>query len=163
MIVYHGSDIVVEKPIIIESDRLLDFGVGFYTTTNKVQAERWAKKVNARRKTNIQFISAYDIDENSIKTKLKAIKFNEPNEEWLNFICDCRSGRQVDIEYDIVMGPVADDNVYQTVILYEAGVLDKNETIKRLKIEQLYNQVLFHTDTALRFLEFTHFIQLGGL
>ena len=49
MILYHGSNMVVEKPRLIEQNRFLDFGYGFYTTTNKVQAENFAKKVEARR------------------------------------------------------------------------------------------------------------------
>jgi len=162
VIVYHGSDIIVKTPKIVENNRLLDFGIGFYTTTNKEQAERWTQKVSTRRKTNSQFLSIYEVDENLIKDTLNIIEFKEPNEEWLNFICNCRSGRQINIEYDMVIGPVADDNVYTTVILFETGVFEKDETIKRLKIEQLYNQVLFHTDRALEFLRFIDFIQLGG-
>ena len=47
MILYHGSNMVVEKPRLVEQNRFLDFGHGFYTTTNKAQAENFAKKVVA--------------------------------------------------------------------------------------------------------------------
>ena len=160
MILYHGSDCVVDAPKILESDRFLDFGVGFYTTKNKEQAMRWADKVSARRKSNKQIISSYDFDFNKAKNELKIIEFAEPNEEWLNFVCGCRNGRTV-VEYDIVIGPVADDTVYTAVILYENGVLDKDEAIKRLKVETLFNQVLFHTERALKFLSFKEYAELG--
>ncbi len=83
MILYHGNDCVVDAPKILESDRFLDFGVGFYTTNNKEQAIRWANKVSARRKSHKQFISIYNFDNE--KNNLKIIQFDEPNEEWLNF------------------------------------------------------------------------------
>ncbi len=65
------------------------------------------------------------------------------------------------MDYDIVIGPVADDTVYTTVILYENGLLDKDEAIKRLKVETLFNQVLFHTERSLKILFFTEYVQLG--
>jgi hypothetical protein len=160
MILYHGSDCVVDVPKILESDRYLDFGVGFYTTKNKEQAMRWADKVSARRKSNKQIISIYDFDFDKVKNELKIIEFTEPNEEWLNFVCGCRNGR-TSIDYDIVIGPVADDTVYTALILYENGVLDKDEAIKRLKVETLFNQVLFHTERALKFLSFKEYAELG--
>jgi uncharacterized protein DUF3990 len=116
MIIYHGSDVIVEKPRILHSNRMLDFGSGFYTTTNQKQATRWAAKVRARRKNNTCYISVY--------------------------------------EFDMVIGPVADDNVYFPVKLYESGVLTRNEAIKRLKVERLFDQILFHTDKALSYCYF---------
>lgn len=56
--------------------------------------------------------------------------------------------------YDIILGSVADDNVYATVKLFETGVLDRDETIKRLRIEKLYDQVLFHTTESLDFCKY---------
>ncbi len=48
MIIYHGSDTLIKQPQILDSNRYLDFGIGFYTTRNKEQAERWARKVCLR-------------------------------------------------------------------------------------------------------------------
>ena len=162
MIIYHGSDTIVKMPKIIQSDRFHDFGIGFYTTTNLTQAKRWARKVSIRRKSKSRFISIYEFDESKSENFLEIIRFVKPNEDWLNFVCTCRSGKKLYIEYDMVIGPVADDSVYTTVVLFESGVLDKDETIKRLKIEKLYDQVLFHTEKSLRSLRFTDYIQLGG-
>jgi hypothetical protein len=160
MILYHGSDCIVDEPKILENDRFLDFGVGFYTTKNKEQAMRWADKVSVRRKSNNQFISIYDFDFDKARNEIKIIEFADANEEWLNFVCGCRVGKIL-IDYDIVIGPVADDTIYTTVSLYENGLLDKDETIKRLKVEALYNQVLFHNKRALEFLSFKEYAKLG--
>ena len=162
MIVYHGSTIVVDKPLILQSERFLDFGTGFYTTTNKEQATRWALRVAARRKAETQYISVYEFDYERAKKELKMIYFEGADEVWLNFICACRSGKSIIEEYDIVFGPVADDNVYAMVQLFELGVLDKDETIKRLKVETLYDQVLFHTEKALSLCSYKEFIVLEG-
>lgn len=162
MILYHGSNIVVDKPQILQSERLLDFGAGFYTTTNKEQAIRWARKVCIRRKTKEQYISVYEFDLELAEKTLTVVRFDKPNEDWLNFICACRSGKDVIDVYDIVIGPVADDNVYATVQLFETGVLDKDETVKRLKIEQLYDQVLFHTEKTLQYCVFKESFSMGG-
>ena len=79
----------------------------------------------------------------------------------MDFITTNRSGKEVSEEYDIVIGPVADDNVYLTVKLFETGVLDKEEALKRLKIEKLFDQILFHTQKALEFCVFDHFEEWG--
>ncbi|MDR0307021.1 MAG: DUF3990 domain-containing protein [Chitinispirillales bacterium] len=159
MLVYHGSNHIVEKPQIIPGSKFLDFGVGFYTTTNKKQAERWAQKVSARREPKRQLISTYEVDEN-YKKSLRVISFNVPNAEWLNFVCSCRNGRNISLDYDMVFGPVADDNVYSTIVLFENGIYDEAEALKRLKIEPLFNQVLFHTEKSLEFCRYIDFYEL---
>jgi len=160
MIIYHGSTIVVDKPKILPSERFLDFGSGFYTTTNKEQATRWALRVAARRKIETKIISVYEFDYESAKKDLQVIHFDHPDKEWLNFICACRSGKSIMEEYDLVFGPVADDNVYATVQLFELGVLNEEEAVKRLKVERLFSQILFHTEKALSLCRFKEFIVL---
>lgn len=156
MILYHGGTEIVAKPRILESARLLDFGKGFYTTTNRDQAARWAQKVAVRRKLSEKYISIYALDAEAAERELTILHFDRPDAEWLDFVSACRSGRQrADLEYDIVFGPVADDNVYAAIQLYELGILDKAETLKRLKVESLYDQILFHTARALTYCSFT--------
>jgi len=162
MTVYHGSTIVVETPQILQSERMLDFGAGFYTTTNKEQAIRWAQRVAVRRKTSEQIITEYEIDLLAAEKTLSIIRFDKPNESWLDFVCANRSGRTPNESYDMVFGPVADDMVYTVVQFYENGIYDKEEAIKRLKVEKLYNQVLFHTESALRFCRYIGFEVIGG-
>jgi len=160
--VYHGSDKVVEKPEILRSSRLLDFGVGFYTTSNREQSIRWTEKVNIRNKTKRKLLSIYKFDLEKAKSKLHVIEFIAADEKWLDFITANRRGKVILEEYDIVLGPVADDNVYLTVKLFETGLLDREEAMKRLKVEKLFDQILFHTEKGLAFCIFDHFEELGG-
>jgi hypothetical protein len=159
--IYHGSDVVVETPQILKSNRLLDFGTGFYTTSNREQATRWAEKVSIRNNTNNIYLSVYNFDIEKAKKELNIIEFSLPDEKWLDFITLNRRGKNLSHEYDIVIGSVADDNVYLTVKLFESGVLDKEEAIKRLKVEKLFDQILFHTNKALNYCIYHHYENLG--
>lgn len=162
MIIYHGSNVVVEQPKILQSERMLDFGTGFYATSNKEQGVRWAERVADRREPKDQILSIYEFDLEAAERNLTVIRFDEPNSEWLDFVCANRSGRESAEPYDIVFGPVADDKVYTVVQYYENGVYDKNEAIMRLKVERLFNQILFHTDKSLAYCRFTRFEKQGG-
>ena len=85
MILYHGSNIVVDKPQILQSERLLDFGAGFYTTTNKEQSIRWARKVCIRRKTKEQYISVYEFDLELAEKTLTVVRFAEKTLQYCVF------------------------------------------------------------------------------
>jgi TPR repeat protein len=162
MNIYHGSDVIVDKPKILKSNRLLDFGIGFYTTTNKEQAIRWAEKVSLRNNSENKYLSNYKFNIEEAKEKLHIIEFRSPDEKWLDFITANRRGKDIGDEYDIVIGPVADDNVYSTVKLFETGILNKEEAIRRLKVVELFDQILFHTNQALEFCLFSNYKDLGG-
>lgn len=153
MIIYHGSNLTVEKPIIVTPNRYLDFGVGFYTTTNFEQALNFAGKVTMRKKCGRSTVNIYELDE-SIFEKVSLLSFESADEAWLDFVSDNRSGVDRTAEYDLIFGPVANDDVYQTFILYSTGVYTKEQTIEALKIKKLYNQYVFTTDRALSFLTF---------
>ncbi len=88
----------------------MDFGVGFYTTTSREQAERWAK-IKMRR-------------------------------------------------HNMHIGPVADDNIYQSIRLFETGAYDAEYTVKKLKTEVLHDQWTLHTEKALKCLIFKEYIQI---
>jgi hypothetical protein len=160
MIIYHGSDTLIEQPKILDSNRYLDFGIGFYTTKNKEQAERWARKVCLRNDSSKPIISVYNCNFLELKKDLQVVEFAHADETWLDFIVANRSGIIVFGKYDVVDGPVADDNVYLTIKLFENGVFDKKETLKRLKVEKLYNQISFHTESSLKHCSFSHIIEL---
>ena len=162
MEIYHGSDVVVDKPLILERNRLLDFGIGFYTTSNEEQAIRWAEKVSLRNNESKKFLSVYNLHMQKAKNELNIIEFKFADEKWLDFITANRSGKEISEQYDIVIGPVADDNVYLTVKLFETGVLDKAEALRHLKVEKLFNQILFHSEKSLEFCIFDHYEDLGG-
>ena len=155
MVLYHGSNAKLKTPRLIEQNRFLDFGNGFYTTTNKEQAKNFAKKVVAR-KGGKAIVNIYEIDEN-ISNNLNVRRFNEPNEQWLDFVAENRSGIYSKDKYDIIIGEVPNDDVYKTLQLYLNGVLKKQQAIDTLKIKKLFNQYTFATEKALLSLKFINF------
>ncbi len=154
MIVYHGSNLVVENPKLIDQNRFLDFGYGFYTTTNKIQAISFAEKVYRRKNEGSKQVSIYEVDEDKLFTECSVLRFDSPDEAWLDFVADNRSGNYDGEIYDVIYGPVADDDVYTTFTLYQAGALTKEQTLDMLKIKKLYNQMVFATEKSLAFLHF---------
>ncbi len=154
MIIYHGSNLVVEKPKLIAQNRFLDFGYGFYTTTNKVQAISFAEKVYKRKNEGTKQVSIYEIDEEKLFAECLVLRFDSPNEAWLDFVAQNRSGNYEGEAFDVVYGPVADDDVYTTFTLYQAGALSKEQTLETLRIKKLYDQMVFSSEKALTFLRF---------
>lgn len=153
MICYHGSDTIVDAPKILEANRPLNFGSGFYVTTSKQQARSWAIKVAYRNNVNYRCINQYQLDIERAKAELTLISFEKADEKWLDFICNNRNGKPTG-EYDIVIGPVADDRVYRVVVEYENGDIDRENALKQLKTESLCDQILFHTVKSLEFLKY---------
>lgn len=154
MILYHGSNVVVSKPKLIPQNRYLDFGFGFYTTTNKAQAIGFADKVTKRRMDGEKAVSIYKIDEEHAFAECSVLYFDSANEAWLDFVSKNRSGNYSGETYDFIFGPVANDDVYTTFTLYSAGVLTKEQTLEALRIKKLYNQLVLSSEKALSYLEF---------
>ena len=155
MELYHGSIEEIKQPRILEKQRLLDFGKGFYVTTSKEQAERWARiKQQRNGKNSFAIVNVYQaVDELLNNEQLKINIFTEASEEWFDFVIFNRNNNTPHA-YDIVLGPVANDTLYQTLTLFETGILTKPETIARLKVHKLFDQMAFTTDYALSFLTF---------
>ena len=150
MILYHGSFQEVSNPDLEHSRTNVDFGRGFYTTPIYAQAIKWSEKFKNRGWSGI--ISSYTIDEHYFEI-LKVLSFETYSEEWLDFILNCRSGKDVS-DYDIVLGGVANDKVFNTVELYFDGLIDKNEALKRLRYEEPNLQICFRSMEALSRLHF---------
>lgn len=161
MVIYHGSNVPVENPKILQSERKLDFGEGFYTTFNREQAARWSERVAAREKATVRIITEYEFDIAAAEEEMNIIRFDVPDHTWLDFVCANRLGHELLEPYDIAIGPVANDSVYTTILFYEQNVYDKDEAIKRLKVQELYNQVLFHTESSLRFCRYVRHEEIG--
>lgn len=153
MVLYHGSNMVVEKPKLIKQNRYLDFGYGFYTTTNKTQAENFARKVVVRR-GGIPIVNVYEIDDNIGSNILKIKRFNSPDEEWLDFVSLHRNGIYSGEQYDLIIGAVANDDVYRTLQVYSSKLLTKEQALENLKIKKLFDQYVFSTNIAISLLKF---------
>ena len=150
MILYHGSYIEIQRPELSFSRDNVDFGKGFYTTPIYEQAVKWCGKFIRRNKNGV--VSRYEFDDNAFE-KLKVLNFDTYSEEWLDFILICRQGKD-NTDYDIVIGGVADDKVFNTVELYFDNLIDKEEAIKRLKYEKPNLQVCLRTQKAIDYLRF---------
>jgi hypothetical protein len=163
MTVYHGSNIIVEKPELRPPVRTLDFGAGFYTTTNEGQAKDFATKVYKRElrdgKAGGQFVSVYEIDHELLMKELSVLRFETPDIAWFDFVWANRRSVYSGKKYDIIQGAVANDTVYRSFIGFEAGLYTKEQTIELLKVRKLYDQICFATKDAIGFLRYTGFME----
>lgn len=157
MRLYHGSIMEVRKPSLRYGRERTDFGKGFYTTTLAEQAEHWAKIKKERAKATKAVVSVYEIDDILLTDESLHIReFHGVDEAWLNFVVGCRKENSEKHDFDLVFGPVANDNVFTTVNLYESGILDAPAAIAQLKAYKTYDQLSFHTEqviSSLRFVE----------
>ena len=160
MIIYHGSTVLVEKPEILVGESFLDFGRGFYTTTSYEQAERWARIKMRREKKDTGYVAVYEFDYEAAKTDTTIRRFDAADMEWLLFVANNRRGLPLTESVDMHVGPVADDNVYQSIRFFETGILNAEETVKRLKTEVLQDQWTFHTEKILSYCTFLKYTEV---
>lgn len=138
MRIYHGTTVVIENPDVKHSKRYLDFGKGFYLTTYESQAKKWALR-KAMRKNTEAIVNIYELDENW--DGLRVLSFEEENDKWLDFVCACRKGEELNRDYDIIIGNVADDDVFKTVDMYFRGLWDKEKVLNELRYYKMNNQI----------------------
>ena len=153
MRIYHGSIEKVESPEIRESNRTLDYGQGFYTTTSYEQAEAWVRRRMNEKRASRGYVCVYELDERALQN-LNTLIFDQPTEEWVDFVMKNRTQKGYVHEFDIVYGPVANDRGYAAFALYEGGLINKQALIAELKAYKLVDQYLFHTEKALHALTF---------
>lgn len=158
MIVYHGSYVQIKKPKILIQEKGRDFGFGFYTTTIKQQAERWAIRTarllsrNSGKDENA-IVNVYEFDE-TFEKELNIKSFPNADLEWLELVIKCRSDLNFKHGYDIVSGKIANDNVGETVQYVLAGIMRKEDAVERLKFEKINDQICFCTEKALDAISF---------
>ena len=147
MIVYHGSSDIVEQPDVLHSYRPLDFGKGFYVTTNYEQAERWAKRKADLLHKEKAYVNIYEVLEDESAFNVKT--FSNDLDEWIDFVCRCRDGNTDYQAYDIIKGKVANDKVFRVVDLYHTGVWDKERALKEIKVYPGYDQIAYISQKAI--------------
>ncbi len=147
MIVYHGSIITVDKPDVNHSYRPLDFGKGFYVTSVREQAERWAKRKAALFGSDKAIINVYEMKEKTDGLKVKS--FAPDLMDWIDFVCECRDGKTEYQKYDLIYGKVADDRVFRVVDMYHTGIWDKERALEEIKVYPTYDQIAFITQEAI--------------
>ena len=146
MTVYHGSYIEIQAPKILVGKYTKDFGQGFYATLIKEQAEKWAKRYDT------SIINIYEV---RFSSALNILDFKEMTEEWLDFIIDCRYGKNHN--YDIVIGAMANDQVYNFIDDYMDGVITREQFWALAKFKYPTHQINFCTEPALKCLQFRKF------
>ena len=142
--IYHGSNVEVSQPRILQNGFYKDFGYGFYCTNIEKQAKRWA----ITRKGD-SVVNKYTYEESAV---LKVLRFEEMTDEWLDFIVACRQG--IDHEYDIVEGPMADDQIWNYVEGFIAGKISRDVFWELVKFSYPTHQIVFCTEEALKTLTF---------
>ena len=151
MRLYHGSNVPVTTPKIIVSNRALDFGAGFYTTSDIKQAQRWAELQVRRRGSGKAIVTAYEISESLLK-KAFVRHFPYADSGWLEFISANRKKIYTGPVYDLVIGPVANDNTMPVINDYIAGNISEETALILLKPQKLSDQYVFLTAAGLRML-----------
>ena len=147
-ILYHGSNMKVDKPMLLKGQRALDFGAGFYLTSSYEQAMKWAKTVTRRRGNGQAIVNIYDLDELRLAT-LHVLRFNTADGDWLDCVVTTRRGQAVVGDYDVVIGPVANDSTLPVIDDYMSGNYTKEEAVRRLLPQNLTDQYAFKSTEAL--------------
>ena len=162
MLLYHGSNMTIEHPRLLGQMRGLDFGAGFYLTTNEAQAVRFSGIVVDRVKSGAAMVSVYEFDMETAMKTLLILKFEHADVEWLHYIIDNRLKKYQGVLYDIVIGPVANDRVMPAIQAHLGGFLNEEATILTLKTSKLTDQVCLKSEQALSLLTFVKSFETEG-
>ena len=161
MILYHGSNVDIQEIDLSKCKPNKDFGQGFYLTTIKEQAERMAQRVS-RMFGGSAFINIYSFDESAFESNsVKIRRFAEPSEEWAKFVITNRNYKRIkniqgdnniDNKFDIVIGPISDDDLALLFRQFSDGLISVETLVKEKELKKLTDQYSFHTERALSFL-----------
>lgn len=163
---YHGSFVAVEAPLVNVGRRELNFSPGFYVTTLREQAERWARRVCIIRANDTPTLSIYTFQWESLPDEIRILRLEHYDQEWLDFIVASRSGKEPWADYDIIEGGVANDQVIDTVEDYYSGRITAEQALGQLKFAQPTHQMCIRNqaiiDNCLTFVSTERIITKGG-
>ena len=144
--VFHTGYEEIKEPDVYRGRKNADLGQGFYTTDNSEFANRWAREKNG----SDTVVNTYELDLDGLKVK----RF-ERNEEWFRYVfSNRRSMSDKFSEYDVVIGPIANDTIFNTMGIITSGYLSDDEAMKLLCIGPCYRQITLKTTKAVRNLRF---------
>lgn len=140
---YHGTYLSIPEPLAKVGRKNLDFGPGFYLTMIESQAKDWAIVISSRKGRETKaVVNVYHFDIESAEADNVRIKrFDTYSIEWLDYVVDCRKGKDISLEYDIVEGGVANDNVIDTVEDYEKGIITAEQALGQLRYKKINHQI----------------------
>lgn len=145
MKVYHSSTVRIVTPDTGHSRKYLDFGPGFYLTTIKEQAVKYAERFIRRGYS--AWLNIYEMKEDL--SAWKVLRFDNYDGQWLDYVANYRKGN-IDPEYDIIIGGIANDRVFRTIDLYFSGEITKEEALDRLIFEKPNMQICFRSEEAIK-------------
>lgn len=148
-LIYHGNYKKLEFPIIHKTMSTKDFSWGFYCTEIQEQAEKWSSRFNT------PIVNVYEIK--NFET-LNIKRFDDYTDEWLEFVMNCRSGKTH--KYDVVIGPMSDDTIYDYIESYTQGQMNKQKFFELMKFKYPTHQISFHTINALDHINFIESYQV---
>ena len=146
MKLYHSSNSVVENPDIQHSRNYLDFGRGFYLTSLCEQAVRYAQRF--KRRGQPSWLNTYELLEYS-EQQWNVKQFDTYDREWLDFVAQCRDGKDVG-DYDLVIGGIANDRVFMTLDRYFTGEISQEEALGLLRFEKPNIQYCIRSERMFR-------------
>ena len=151
MKLYHGSDMVVREPLANVGRTKVDFGQGFYLTKLRGQAESWAKTIASRGRNRKAFLNVYEFDAAAARRDLgqRYKIFDAYDIPWLDYVVDCRAGGELQNQYDVVEGGVANDNVIDTVEDYENGRITAEQSLGQLVYKKVNHQICIRAQEAI--------------
>lgn len=151
---YHGSNVGIDEIDLNKCKPNKDFGKGFYLTDIKEQAEQMALRRTRIMGEGIPIVTAYQFDEKVLRNSELNVKiFSEPSEEWAVFILNNRNKDDYAHDYDIVIGPIADDGVAYQLERYERKMISLDVLVKELTYRKLNKQYYFGTKKAISYLK----------
>ena len=159
MLLYHGSNLIVQEPSLQESKRALDFGKAFYLTSDLEQAKKWSIRTTERRNQGKAIVSVYEVNDR-IWNKLNIKQFTQPDKDWLHYITANRKQISINDNYDVVIGPVANDQTIATIGIYLRGYINEDMAIELLLPQKLKDQYALKTIKAISSIKFKEAISL---
>lgn len=156
MKLYHDSSVYIDRIDVSYSKVGKDFGFGFYLSPDKSQAEMMAAKKAEQLHCDTPCVTEFECDYNLAKSKLKVLEFNGYSQEWAEFVLANRNNRtkQNIHDYDVVFGPIANDDVGLLIRRFTSGLIDIDTFLKELKYKKgVTYQYFFATEDALKYLK----------
>lgn len=156
MILYHGSNCNIAEIDLSKSKVGKDFGCGFYLSADEQQARELAERKTEQMGIGTPTLTVYSFDEKSLHNKeISVLIFQSYSKEWAEFVLMNRRNRtrQPAHEYDIVIGPIADDAVGYQIRRFTSGLIDMDKFLEELKyMKGITMQYFFGTEKAISFL-----------
>lgn len=156
MILFHGSNTIIESVDFDKCRPYKDFGRGFYLTEIEEQAMQMARRT-ATIYGGEAIVTRFEFNEMEAKAdpELKIKQFVEPDKDWALFIMANRSKENLHPthEFDIVIGAVADDTIATLFRNFDDGIIDLDMLVNGLKFKRISSQYFFHTHRSLKYLK----------